>query len=88
MSPKATEFIEKLLMDLRKDPDVNPETGIAVVIQVARQLGFDVQDTRECMETLRREFGKGSQMWSAMVVAQLRNIPGVGEGTIREIGRS
>lgn len=87
MTHQATKMLESLLKDLRDNPQVSPIEAIQAAILGARKFEMPSEDLRGMLTALRAEYGVGEQRWSAWIVFCLRNVPDIGDGTIKELSR-
>lgn len=75
MTGQTRHFLNKLLLDLRKNPDVPAHHAIQAVILGSIKLKLDTGEVKEVLDILRMEYGMDRQRWSETVVLLLKSIP-------------
>jgi hypothetical protein len=75
MNPQVRHFTEKLLQDLRANPDVPAHSAIQAVLLGSIKLNLSTDECRGVLDILRMEYGIGRQRWSEIILHLLKAMP-------------
>lgn len=75
MTLQTRRMVDKLLGDLRKNPDIPAHQAIQAVLLGSIKMNLSIEEYREVLDILRMEYGFGRQRWAETVVILLKSMP-------------
>jgi hypothetical protein len=75
MTEQTRKFTEKLLGDLRANPEIAPWSAAQAVLLGSIKLKMALEEAREVLMVIRMEYGIERKQWAGMIVELIRAMP-------------
>lgn len=85
MTESTKHFLNKLLADLRKNPDIPVHSAVQAVILGSIRMKLATHECKEVLDILRMEYGLSRERFASIVILMVKGLPEEYRGDTRII---